>query len=318
MLEKSSINLFIVTTSAQALHVRRIIKQYQIERSIVISRVIIDSDYFPENVELQDVSAGYPAVFFKWRSIKEKISQDKVHLHAPHMLNIFAQDIFHNIKSNGNLLSFNIIPDGNLLFNGYKLKRSDRLNLARKVFSILLKSRYILIEGSIVSPFVKIDTLYSYVYNVNIQCQKIQLIDVVTQDSKTPSVGSWLILGHRNQSALDANRLAKCVKSVAQCDNLFFKPHPGVRVSDDLFLKELRKAHANVQILENRDPIEKLFNNLNVGNVFAVASSSLITLKLEFPIINFYHCGSKEYLQGHYDEVLGENFKRLGLIEVEY
>ncbi len=316
-------NIFITFTEPQLIHVGNILAVVKLNNVLIISRIRPKNiqKYIAQNVDIVYIDESIVKLHPKWNQLKKSLinREEGVNLHLPHSLNIFSQDMQHFLIKKNKLLSLNVFPDGNLLFNTYRVKKWAYENISRKIKSLLLGLNYKLFEGNIISPFYAIDKVYSYLEDVSCECGEIIIISMQSISFQNKNIDGIVVLGHRNQKVISADKLSNIISQRFSNIKIFYKKHPRIKLKDDQFYKKLNSNNLiEVSLIEENEPIEVILRNKPVNKVFAVASSSLLTLKLANPELEIFYCGMKEYLGNHYNERLKHHFDVLKLTEIEY
>jgi hypothetical protein len=311
-------NLYIAFTEAQLIHIKNIIINENDFNNIIVTRHDVDEELRKYTTNIFTLKGSLFAIKKDWIRVSDELNKhSKVNLYIAHSFNVFTQGLQHTLMKTNKLNSLNIFPDGNLLFNNFSITRFNTSHFVKKIISLFLFSKYKFFKGSIISPFTEVDTVYSYLPGVSCQHRKLKLIKMATLPPKTiMNKKAILILGHKNQKVINANKLLNVVLKNNKIQHLYYKTHPRLNVSDDLFYKELKKHYKNdIELINNTSPIEALINSFPISDVFAVASSSLVTLKILLPQVNVNYYGVEEYLGKHYDPLLKSQFNCLGLNE---
>ncbi|GLX86652.1 hypothetical protein tloyanaT_29050 [Thalassotalea loyana] len=307
-------NVFIAFTQAQVVHAVNVITTQRLQNVVIISRYQCDEyNEFFEHVFILD--GPIYRLLFKWLKVKNYLkSIGKVNLFIAHSLNVFSQGVFHELLDNNFLNTLNVFPDGNLLFNDFTVNKYCKDNLVKKLASYVIGAKYRLFSGSVISPFVDIDTVHSYIDGVTCKYRALKYIDVTPV---TKNIGTGvLILGHRNQQVISADSLIEVVKRNITEGPIYYKPHPRLAIENDLFYQILNVSFkGKVSLIDNKSPIEVIIQDFPIQSVFAVASSSLVTLKILIPEVNVCYFGLQRYLGKHYNPQMKIQFDRMGLIE---
>ena len=312
-----STRVFVAFTKAQLIHVTNILMQDEKLDNVVVSRIETDSAIEAITDKYFDLSGGVLTLRGSWRNTIEYIDSLKsVDLYIPHSLNVFTQGIQHRLSDNNTMKSLNIFPDGNLLFNNYSVPYFDMQHLKRLMLSICLSSKYRLFKGSIISPFYPIHTVASYLPEVSCSYSELLLIDMPAIEQVRGSGDGLLILGHRNQKAIEPQKIAEVIKKNNLSKNIYYKVHPRLKLKDDLFYQSLRVLYGDkVSLIADDSPAEAVLEKIAVIRVFAVASSSLITLKMLAPHLDVCYFGLEEYFGDYYNPLLKKQLISLGVQE---
>lgn len=311
-----------IFTKAQELHVNNLISSVNLtdyfkvytNRSLISNREISSNEFV--------IGINYLFDFFRLKSIIRKNISGKVSFYTAHFLNVFTQGIYFYLKKNDFLKNVCIYPDGNLLFNGYKERKWSLGNILRKIKSYLMFSKYVLVNGDICLKFEQEFKIYSYLPNTRYTSLGNCSIEVIrfgnSQDVFTSLGDDLLILGHYNQKVVDHKLIALSIDHWEESRaNVFYKPHPRRELAEDSFYSELKTRIPSIEVIESNSPIESLLiTRSNIGYVFAVASSSLINLKISNPNIEVYYACLKDYFGNSYSRVLEENIVTLGIKEL--
>ena len=311
-------NLFLVFTRAQLQYVKLIVAQFELKDCFVVCSVGLPDNYLPAEVEIFEVPRN-PLQFLKsWRSFKRKLLGRTVNLYAAHMLNIWVQDLFHHFESNQLLSSFNTFPDGNLLFRPRSINYFSFDSLRRFMLSLVIGCKYKLFKGNIVAPFCEVKVAYSYSSHANVTCMELKIFKLPVAEGFPSKNESALIIGHRNQKVLDAKRLSRRCASIVKSGQILYKPHPRADLANDLFYEQLLEVFPTIELIVDESPLEEVLISLNLRTVFAVASSSLITVKLIAPNCSVYCCGLDQYDKNSGLKELRDELDRVGVIEIDY
>ena len=316
-------NLFVVFTASQAFHVKNIITQYGFDNVLVISTNQIASEYFSDSYKVITIPSSYLgtiSTLYKLKRILARLSKNSVNLFVPHFLNVSSQFVYFQLKSNSSLKHINVFPDGNLLFNQYLEKRWSKNNILRKIKSLLIFSKYKMIDGDICMCFEKDISLFSYMDKTrysekNIELHIIDMPQVKTNDNRN----GLLILGHYSQDAIDSDILTDSIKDlISRFSLIYYKPHPRLNIDKDKFYSALSRVKDNITLVNDASSVETMVDKLEINTLFAVGSSSLITLKLQNPFLDVVYSGLEEYLGVHYDPLIRDNLLSLGVKELKY
>lgn len=309
-------NLFIAFTKAQLIHIQNILTGENFSHIVIVSRFDVPPSLQERAEFIYTLSGGLLTIRASWLDLNKALdSMPLVNLYIAHSFNLFTQGIQHKLLQSNKLNSLNIIPDGNLLFNNYSISRFDKSHLVKKIAGLFISSMYKSFEGNIISPFATINTVYSYLPEVTCKHERLKLIDMPKVNTENNRKG-LLILGHRNQKVIPSKELIDIIIKNINSKHVYYKPHPRLKVTDDLFYKEIQAHFANeVKLIIDDTPIEVLIEDYPVEDIFAVASSSLITLKILMPNVRVNYFGLEKYLGKHYDPLIKEQFNYLGLIE---
>jgi hypothetical protein len=313
-------NVFIAFTEAQLIHIKNILTSEKLTNVVLISRFDVDNSLKNTVSAVFVINGGFLEMRRQWSHAQRELIEYKiVNLFIAHSFNIFSQGIQHLLLKVNKLNSLNIFPDGNLLFNDYSISFFDKRQLVKKVISYFFSSKYKMFKGNIISPFMSVNTVFTYLPEVTCICKNIKLIkapEVTFEIDEEKTVTRLLVLGHRNQKAIPANRLLDVIKRNNDLHQILYKPHPSLRLSDDLFFNILKDHFKNnLYLIEDNSPVEGLIYQYPISSVFAVASSSLITLKISIPQVDVCYFGIEEYLGKHYNPLIKKQFAELGLTE---
>lgn len=311
-------NIFIVFTSAHIFHAQNIIKSEGLEK---IHFVFTKKAFANEYLETQNealISHIYPLNVIQLLRLKRSLirSPDMYRLIVPHFLNVTAQAIYHLLIQNNKLFETAIMPDGNLLFNGFVMKRTDPSNWLRKIKSALLFSKFTLLDHDICSIDDRTSLVYSYMSNTRYTDNSRYEVKLIKMPQQRASGNSGLlILGHYNQHSIDVEDLYRSIESlVSRFELITYKPHPRLSPKKDLFLDILKRECPLLILNTSSKSAESLVGRtLDINTVFAVGSSSLINLKLMQPTLDIYCCAMKEYFKDHYDDRLRQNILDLNI-----
>ena len=316
-------NIFLVFTSAHIFHAKNIIET---EKLAEYSFVCTDKDLLAELSDTNVVTflgGHYSLNPLPLRAYKKKINtrRPQVRLFVPHFLNVMAQSLYFYFLKRGQLQQMCIIPDGNLLFNSFTVKRFSYLNITRKIKSLFLLSDYKFIDGDICSVHDGMTYVYSYMSNTrysSVAGFTVKILDMPASASKIDS--GVLVLGHYNQRALNPEKLIRALKPLIISDKeVSYKPHPRLALKYDRFYEHIRRELPATRVITSSVSVERLLEtSQGIGVVFAVGSSSLINLKLMNPNLVIYYSAIRQYFGSAFDEVLAENLRSLGIEELPY
>lgn len=309
-------NLFIAFTKAQLIHIENIIATEKLSNVIIVTRYNVSSGLNRNSEQVFVLSGSIFKIRTIWLELERKLGAlSSFNLFIAHSFNIFTQGMQHSLLRSNKLNSLNIFPDGNLLFNNFSVSRNNLSHIYRKILSLFIHCTYKPFQGSIISPFIRIDTVFSYLPGVICEHQQLKLINMpkIKLNSENDTL---LILGHRNQKAIAADILLDIIISNNTSEKIYFKPHPRLSLGEDLFYKILKGYFKDkLEVINDDSPIESIIEKYPAGEVFAVASSSLITLKILAPHVRVNYFGLKEYLGKHYDPLIKKQFEDLDLNE---
>lgn len=307
------VKLFVAFTRSQLFHIKNVIRTCKYPYNIVLSRYELDDELKPFTCKVFYINGGPLHMRMCWKQAIKFIKQyESVDLYIAHSLNVFSQGLQHNLYKRGCLNSLNIFPDGNLLFNNYSVSCFDKLHITKKIKSFVFSSEYRIFSGYIVSPFHPVDTVFSYLPEVTCQHKKLTLIEMPKCDRAVNE--GLLILGHRNQKAIDFKKIINVLKRNTIFNEVYYKPHPRLSLRKDDFYQSLQ-SHYKVKLIIDDRPIEEMISNHPVNIIFSVASSSLVTLKMMLPQIDVCYFGVDEYLGRHFNPMIKEQFMSLGITE---
>ena len=218
-------NVFVVFTSAHVFHAQNIIDTYSLkDYKIVCTSSALASEFDPEDGVI-NVGGVYPFDLIRlWQSKRFfKANTQKVNLFVPHFYNVASQALYNFFKVENLLAEVCILPDGNLLFNAFKVTKLTMDNLLRKVKSILLLSDYELLEGDICSISSEQTFVYSYIKNTRYS----EVSNFTERSIIMPSVdvkrgSGLLILGHFNQKVLDTDTLCKSISILLARNDIIY------------------------------------------------------------------------------------------------
>ena len=311
-----TINLFVIFTSAHIFHARNIIKSESLDNNHFIVTTNALAEELSTEPTVSIIGRIYPINLIQITKLKNKIARSDVsyRIIVPHFMNVTSQAIYHVTKSQNKLLETAIMPDGNLLFNGFVTKLTSPVNWLRKIKATLLLSKYELLNGDICTVGTEVSIVYSYMSNTRFnRSDRYQVKIIKMPQQEVSGKPGLLILGHYNQRSISAKALYQSIEQlIMRFEVVVYKPHPRLNIRRDLFLQILRKNCGFLTVCTASESAESFVsNNLGVSTVFAVGSSSLINLKLMQPMLDIYCCAMEEYFQEHYDERLRENIEQL-------
>jgi hypothetical protein len=316
-------NVFIVFTSAHIFHAQNIIRTYGMSEYVFVCTnrsLALELDDQTTVISLGGIFPFDLIALLRCKAIFGRLQKD-VRLFVPHFLNVASQALYYFLEARGVLRETCILPDGNLLFNAYTVTKRSLGNILRKVKSVILLSKYCLLEGDICSIGKQDIYVYSYIDNTRYSEDPkftVRSIGMPIADIKRSS--GLLILGHFNQKMLDTEVLCESISSLLN-ENIvvYYKPHPRIKLNNDLFYKAIKKRTDSVNLIANKASIEKILNKYrDLDTVFAVGSSSLINMKLMYPSLEVYCCALQEYFGNFFDQKLKENFDKLKITELPY
>ena len=316
-------NVFVVFTSAHVFHAQNVIRTYNMPDYVFVCTNRSLAKELDDQMQVIVLGGIYPFDLIALLRCKAlfRRSKTEVRLFVPHFLNVASQSLYSFFKARGILRETCILPDGNLLFNAYSVTKTSLGNILRKVKSVLLLSNYDLIEGDICSIGKGDIHVYSYLGNTRYSEDPRffeRPINMLIADGKRSS--GLLILGHFNQKVLNSVSLCHSISSLLDENTvIYYKPHPRIKLGNDLFYKVLKKRVDSISLIANKISVEKILNKYrDLDTVFAVGSSSLINVKLMYPSLEVHCCALKEYFGSFFDQKLKENFDRLKISELPY
>jgi hypothetical protein len=312
-------NVFVAFTKAQLIHIKNVIDAENLSNYTLVSRFEVSDDLRKGASGIYVLKGSLSNIRRQLTACKQNLkSGGEVELYIAHSFNVFTQALIHELIENNKLKNLNIFPDGNLLFNNYSIKLLSKEHLIKKIVSFFLSTNYKLFSGNIIAPFAPINTVYTYLPEVVCTYKHLKLIHMpkLLERKNENNSKSLLILGHRNQKLISATQLLTVIKSNNHVSNVLYKPHPRLKLADDMFYRTLKSSFgSNMVLIDDNSPVESLVEYYPITHLFAVASSSLITLKILLPhlIVNYF--GLEEYLGKHFDPLIKKQFDELGLIE---
>lgn len=311
-------NIFVAFTKAQLIHIKNVISAENFSDYILVSRFDVDDDLQNGSCATYILNGHLFKIRKIWLTLEQDIeSRGEANLYIAHSFNVFTQGIQHALLKKNKLNNLNVFPDGNLLFNNFSIPYLAREHFIKKMASFFLLTKYKFFKGSIISPFMPINNVYSYLPAVTCNYKQLKLISMSKLGiKKSSSNNTLLILGHRNQKVISPAKLLAVLLDNNHISKILYKPHPRLLLADDLFYKALKSEFGDtINLIDDDRPVESLIDLYPISNLFAVASSSLITLKILLPHVEVNYFGLKEYLGQHFDPLIKKQFDELGLIE---
>tara|TARA_B100000945_G_scaffold320782_1_gene332097 strand:- start:1788 stop:2840 length:1053 start_codon:yes stop_codon:yes gene_type:complete len=230
---------------------------------------------------------------------------------SPQLINILPNFVVHKLYYNKQNVVISNYPDGIGQLINQKIQWSRRGDITyykiflRYIIANFMGLRYRWIFGNLLSSYIRLDKIYTYVPNLIPQIiQKNTKVIKIKALKKQITGQNILLIFYSSEDSIEQYLELFYKKIIDSKKEIYYKPHPAY--SNDAFIKFIKKEKAPIKILNKNENLEECVEKYNCNKVISIGAHSTIFVNLRLIYGEKIHLILFEY-----EHLLAKQNKRL-------